>query len=298
MTYDVKVLADSISPDGVRLTSMICTYPRFIHSEMLRHRVFSHSVASSRAIPTEKQIERVRTDPFVPETFNKRVKGMGVGDELDPKMQMEARIAWIAAAEDAALHAEALNEIGIDKSRANRLLEPFLLVDDIITSTEWSNFFALRDHPAAQPEFQILARLMRETMETNEPQKLAYGQWHLPLVTSDELAELCADPHLLTMFKMVSAGRCARVSFDRHNDEETRKASYERAEKLITSGHLSPFEHIARPIDDMGEGGKPDYGMWGPESAVFVGNFRGWVQFRKSFPNEDNFAAILAAQEA
>jgi thymidylate synthase ThyX len=194
ITYDVKVLADSISPDGVRLTTLQCRYPRFIHSEMLRHRVFSHSVASSRAIPTEKQIERVRENPFVPETFNKRVKGMGVGEALDPEAQQDARDAWLWAADHAAMIAEKLNAIGIDKSRANRLLEPFIWVDDIITATEWDNFFALRDHPAAQPEFQILAQIMRAALKTSEPRHVGYDSWHLPYVKDEEVKEDLARP--------------------------------------------------------------------------------------------------------
>jgi len=292
ITYDVKVLADSISPDGVRLTTLQCRYPRFIHSEMLRHRVFSHSVASSRAIPTEKQIERVRNDPFVPETFNKRVKGMGVGEALDLSKQHACREEWIAAAEAAVIAAERLNEIGIDKSRANRLLEPFIWVDDIITATEWDNFFALRDHPAAQPEFQIIAQLIRAALKVSEPESLGYGDWHLPLVTDDEKFE--ADDNRVMErgglsvddLKLISASRCARVSFDTHEQYEEIQRSLDRAEMLISSGHLSPFEHVARPIED-------DDALVTP----WCGNLRGWFQFRKEFPCEDNFGALMAKEE-
>jgi hypothetical protein len=296
ITYDVKVLADSISPDGVRLTTLQCRYPRFIHSEMLRHRVFSHSVASSRAIPTEKQIERVRENPFVPETFNKRVKGMGVGEALDPEAQQDARDAWLWAADHAAMIAEKLNAIGIDKSRANRLLEPFIWVDDIITATEWDNFFALRDHPAAQPEFQILAQIMRAALKTSEPRHVGYDSWHLPYVKDEEVKEDLVKANydeqpwvfdsVMDVWKRVSASRCARVSFDTHEQIEPIHRSLERADMLINSGHLSPFEHVARPM------GIPALGHLKP-AAAFMGNFRGWVQFRKEFPNEENFGALV-----
>jgi len=287
--YNVKILADSISPDGVRLTTLQCRYPRFIHSEMLRHRMFSHSVASSRAIPTEKQIERVRTSPFVPETFNKRVKGMGVGDPLDEQEQEKARAAWCIAAEDAARHAEVLNEIGIDKSRANRLLEPFIWVDDIITATEWDNFFALRDHPAAQPEFQLLAVLMRSTLKFNTPREIGYGGWHLPYVADDEF-----DGESVEVWKKVSASRCARVSFDTHEQIEPIERSIQRADMLLASGHLSPFEHVARPFQP----GDPIWMGVDGGSTAFCGNLRGWVQFRKEIPHEDNFGELLEEVEA
>jgi len=297
MDYEVKVLADSLSPDGVRLTTLQCRYPRFIHSEMLRHRMFSHSVASSRAIPTEKQIARVREDPFVPATFNKRVKGMGVGEAMDTDAQSTCRHAWIAASKAAANHAEILNDLGIDKSRANRLLEPFIWVDDIITATEWDNFFALRDHPAAQPEFQTLAKMMREALAFNDPLHVNYGEWHLPLVSDFPWDSFDGD---WDKWKRISASRCARISFDTHEQYEPHERSLERAAMLIDSGHLSPFEHVARPIIDIDEGaavsGHDPSG--GGRQHMFFGNFRGWFQFRKEFLHEDNFGNLIIKTEA
>lgn len=293
MSYKVEVLADSVSPDGVRLTTLLCVYPRFIHSEMLRHRMFSHSVASSRAIPTERLIEQVREDPFVPETFNKRVKGMGVGEEFNKNDALLAGTAWHQAAHYAADQAEALMNIGLDKSRANRLLEPFLYVSDIISATEWSNFFALRDHFAAQPEFQKLARMMREVMEESEPQELDYGWWHLPLVSPGErwehgdLGPVAPWDH----WKKISASRCARVSFDKHSKYEESEKTLERAERLMQSGHLSPFEHVARPLEDSEGEYQPGVGYW-------CGNFMGWKQMRKEFDHEHDFGEYLRAVEA
>ncbi len=319
MSYKVEVLADSLSPAGVRLTTLLCVYPRFIHSEMLRHRVFSHSVASSRAIPTEHLIEQVANDPFVPATFNQRVKGMGVGDPMKEGDAQKARAAWRSAAQDAAYHATSLMEIGLDKSRANRLLEPFLWVTDIITATEWSNFFALRDHPAAQPEFQVLARMMREAMIESEPDHLGYDHWHVPLVSLDEVMSGTADgeePIAWDTWKMVSAGRCARVSFDKHGESESVPSSVARAEKLMASGHMSPFEHVARPMrkDDVVSDHDHPYIMVPQTEAGHVGvsiehsgsdvdldqmwsgNFKGWVQMRQEIPDQDDFGKILACQ--
>jgi thymidylate synthase ThyX len=286
MNTNVTILADSISPDGVRLTTMQTEYPRFIHSEMLRHRMFSHSVASSRAIPTEKNIERVRRDPFIPTTFNKRVKGMGVGEAFSEADQDKARYIWEQAAADMADSAELLNELGLDKSRANRLLEPFLYVTDIITATEWDNFFALRDHSAAQPEFQQLARLMREALEESAPWTVNYGEWHLPLTSDFPMDSFDGN---WEPWKRISAGRCARVSFDKQNEAETPEASEERAHRLIASGHLSPFEHVARPLDRREMEGQD----W--DRPVNTGNFRGWVQMRKEITNEANFGLLTVS---
>lgn len=51
MTYDAKILADSLSPDGVRLTTFKVTFPRIVLAEFNTHRMFSRNSASSRAIP-------------------------------------------------------------------------------------------------------------------------------------------------------------------------------------------------------------------------------------------------------
>lgn len=303
MGFHAEVLADSISPDGVRLTTVVATFPRFILSEVNTHRTLSRNSASSRAIPTEKQIQRVLDDPFVPMTFNQRIKGMGVGDVLDPQYQTMARAEWLGARDSAVRHASFINDLNVDKSRVNRLLEPFLWHTAIISATEWSNFFALRDHPAAQPEFQEIARMMQVSIEESEPKQLNYGWWHLPLVSDLELRDLCAvrqnllgddDRDIVGFYKKISASRCARVSFDKHTEGESFEATIQRADRLLTAvpPHLSPFEHVARPLEPE------DYGTYyhgcSPEEA-YVGNFRGWVQMRKEIKDEDDARKIIDA---
>ena len=291
--FHAAVLADSISPEGVRLVTLEATFPRFILAEINTHRMLSRNSASSRAIPTEKIIERVRAHPFVPLTFNQRVKGMGVGEALDEAAAAEARAWWLSARDDAVNAAEMLAQLNVDKSRANRLLEPFMWHTAIISATEWENFFALRDNAAAQPEFRLLAQKMRAVMDASEPQPLDYGWWHLPLVNDAELATLCdarkrggtEEREAVSMAKMLSASRCARVSYDRQHDEEDFEVTITRANRLRDSGHLSPFEHVARPMVNDG--------THHPEDE-FEGNFRGWVQMRKEIPYEDN-AALLGA---
>jgi hypothetical protein len=326
MSYRAEVVADSISPDGVRLITMELEYPRFIHAEMLRHRVMSHAVMSSRAVPPEELIRRVREDPFVPETFNKRVKGMGVGEALTDSDLHNSRHLWLKAAEHAAACAWALNDVGVDKSRVNRLLEPFLWLHDIVTFTEYDNFFALRDNPAAQPEFQILARLMRESVDESEPVSLDYGQWHLPKITEEELESLCLKreavnwtagglsqeqfEYILNQYKKVSVRRVARVSFDKHTDTEPWEDSIAKADTLRQSAHFSPFEMVARPFtadewdtvhhiqSELDDENIPTHvkAAW-IDQTEFCGNLRGWVQYRKEIPNESNFRIATAMRK-
>ena len=280
--YDAKVLADSVSPAGVCLITVQATFPRFILAEVNTHRVFSRNSASSRAIPPEKHIERVREHPFVPEVFCERVKGMGQGAPIED--QEVAREDWLQAAAYACTQAELLMEHGISKSHVNRLLEPFLWHTAIISSTAWENFFALRcpegeevdlDFPA-QPEFQRVAILMRRAMRASSPQPVGPHAWHLPLVSGEdrEIARRsrAQDPSWDDgrWLAEVSAGRCARVSFDRQGEYEDPEDSRRRARRLLEAGHLSPFEHPATP------------------SVSGSGNFTGWLQLRGTVPNEAN----------
>ena len=276
----VKILADSVGPHGIRLTTFEITFPRFILAELNTHRMLSRNSASSRAIPTEKRIQEVVLDPFVPE-FNARVKGMGVGEPLGGEDARRAQDEWLLASRDAVRAARQL--LRVDKSRANRLLEPFLWQTAIVSATDWDNFWALRDHEAAQPEFYRLAKLMHEHYLIMEPTQLDWGEWHLPLVFPSDTDSHVLHAHLGA--PSVSAGRCARVSYDTHDDHEDAHVSQARWEQLAASGHWSPAEHPARLPSEEEWSDRVSFhqGRWG--------NFEGWIQLRKHYPNEEVFNA-------
>lgn len=270
MSYDVKILADSVGPHDVRLTTLQITFPRFLLAELNTHRMLSRNSASSRAIPPEKIIEAVESNPFVP-SFNKRVKGMGVGEDLNQRDAIEAREAWLDARTDAVYAARKLLAIDVDKSRINRLLEPFMWHTAICSATDWDNFYALRTHEAAQPEFRVIAKMMEDAMRNNEPTKVEHGGIHLPMVDPDE--EMPGGGRYRAL---VGAGRIARVSFDTHEGYEDPVKSHDRATKLLSSGHWSPFEHVAYCLQD------DDY----------HGNYRGFLQLRKLYPGEHDFSLL------
>ena len=285
------ILADSTGPHGVRLTTFELTFPRFILAELNTHRMLSRNSASSRAIPTEKRIEEVVLNPFVPE-FGARVKGMGVGATLEGAEQAAAQDEWLRASRDAVRAARQL--LRVDKSRANRLLEPFLWQTAIVSGTDWDNFFALRTHPAAQPEFRALALEMQRVHRIYEPVQLEWGEWHLPLVGIDgranarqlgkSLTKSGLDPRVdHEFYARVSAGRCARVSYDVHSSAESLDESAARWDSLAENGHWSPAEHPARVPTEEEWADRLNWheGRWG--------NFRGWVQLRKHYDNEEVF---------
>lgn len=274
--YDVKVLADSIGPHDIRLTTLEATFPRFILAELNTHRMLSRNSASSRAIPTEKQIEKVMNDPFIPE-FNTRVTGMGVGEPLSPRENRRMQSKWLEAREAAVRAAEGF--LHVDKSRANRLLEPFMWHTAIVSATDWDNFYALRCHPAAQPEFRKIAEMMRDAMILSSPDKLDWDDWHLPLVDPVRDLNNPLDPaDWQRQLAEASAGRCARVSYDKQHEDDTLDASRERWATLASFGHWSPGEHPAQCSEDYNE---LDY--------EYHGNFQGWRQLRKFYPGEAKF---------
>jgi hypothetical protein len=296
MSYEAKILADSLSPNDHRVTTMQVTFPRFILAEFNTHRVLSRNSASSRAIPVERRIEQIRENPFVPEAFGKNQKGMQADEVLSGDEDAEARKAWMQCSEGAVFAARELAALGVHKQYANRVLEPFAWHTVIVTSTEWANWDALRVSRMAQPEMFKIAGMMREVRQASTPLAMNYGDWHLPLVRGpfgvvnvqeQALRALDFDP------VKVCVGRCASVSYERHDATTPEKASA-ICDKLRADGHMSPFEHALRPMtahelrlfqqDALEWNGRE----WMPTGVVrhFLGNVEGWVQYRKLLPGE------------
>jgi len=266
MGYAAKIVADSIGPNAIRLTTMEVTFPRIVLAEFNTHRMFSRNSASSRAIPVDKMIRRVIDDPFIPAKWPQNQKGMQATEYLTGDDALMAERAWLLARNSATEHASRLLELGVHKQIANRLLEPFLWHTVIVTATEWSNFFALRCHPDAQPEIQAVAYMMQELYSTEEPTQLQPGDWHLPYIREEERDSEEFD------LRLVSVGRCARVSYLTHDGVRDPAQDVGLCERLRSSGHWSPFEHVAmcRNAGDLSQSG----------------NFKGWDQFRKGMVGE------------
>lgn len=256
MTITAKVIADSIADGCPRLTTLQLRFPRFILPEFLTHRVFSRNASSSRAIPVERMIQDVIDDPAMPIHWGANKPGMQAGDELESGSH-----EWLVARGSAVYQAKIMARFGYHKQLVNRLLEPFTHANVLVTATDWDNFFALRDHPDAQPEIQALARAMRDAMAGSTPVNPDSG-WHLPYFSWDEARYIDVD------YRKVSAARCASVSYKTVDGKPmTVDKALKIYDKLAGSEpkHLSPFEHIARPAPECGKG---------------CGNFDRWHQWR------------------
>lgn len=225
---NVKIVGDSLSPQGKRITSIIATYPRMIHAEVMTHRLFSRNAASSRAIPFKKMIKMVEEDPFIPIAWQKDHKGMqGTEYETDLLEIGERRLFWKDASIEACRTALALGTYDVTKQLCNRLLEPFLWYTALITATEWDNFFELRcpqytykgqtfrsrkdllaanlgsfptklteeewwmlSKSGAEIHIQALAEAIWDAMNESTPKQLKAGEWHIPFSDKIDIEEL------------------------------------------------------------------------------------------------------------
>lgn len=142
-----KIVADSISPQGDRLISVLCTFPRIILSEVNTHRMLSKNTSSSRAIPFKKMVEAVQNNPFIPIAWQKEHKGMQGSEYFTDKEQIEELVEeWLYVRNTSVTQAKILHDMKATKQLVNRLLEPFMWTTMLITGSKegWDNFFNLR----------------------------------------------------------------------------------------------------------------------------------------------------------
>lgn len=292
-----SIIADSKNEFGNRITSFVVTFPRIILAEINTHRMLSRNSASSRAIPFEKMLKMVEENPFIPIRWMKDHSGMQ-GNEYwdDAEVIKSLQYFWLSARDKAIQEANLLSDYKITKQIVNRLLEPFMWHTAIITATEWENFFALRAHDAAEIHLQDLAHKMLDAMNNSTPKQLEVGEWHIPFgdkidwIHIQETLPQFNENRDETAIKIATA-RCARVSYMNFEGNDDYGADIKLHDRLLASGHMSPFEHCAKAMskgqfDNSFHRG--DNGT-GPEfySSGWSGNFRGFTQYRKTLNGEN-----------
>ena len=300
-----KVVCDSISEQGVRLTTFEIEYPRIVMSEFNTMRAISKNSSSSRAIPVSKMLEHTKNINLKPVYFGSKKSGMQAGDELVGEDLEYAHAVWDSALASAIGQAELLDDCGVAKEVTNRLVEPFQLVKVVCTATDWENFFNLRLHPDSDPNICMLAYKMYQAMQESKPIKLKTGEWHLPYVNIgwNGKGEMCyADEDFnfveLEQAIKLSAASCASVSY------RTEGMTLEKADKIFDMlikaevVHSSPLEHCATPVKPkFNELGKVRVNCSEPQSweegithmnkqgELCSGNLRGFIQYRHLLPN-------------
>lgn len=274
-----KVILDSVSPEGIRLTTVQVRFWRPMLPELNTHRAISKNAGSSRARPSKAIIDQVRNDPWGPIRWGKNQAGMQANEELRGVGRQAAKWEWSDAARFAAEKAESMLSIGAHKQIVNRLLEPFTYVDVLLTATDWENFFALRLHEDAQPEMHDLAQAIKDAMDASDPTLLHPGEWHLPYVERNDVDFVSSQfpkgsEWIIDRLKRLSVSRCAKISYTAFDGTvEPIEKELARYGRLIETHpvHASPLEHVCTPatVHDY----RPS-------------NLRGWNMLRKFVDGE------------
>ena len=272
-----KIITDSISEQGVRLTTFELEYPYFIHAQLMTHRQFSRNAQSSRSVPTLKLIELVESNTTAL-VFGENKKGMQPGSILDSVKQDIVSTLWKMGAKTACGIARSMEKLNVHKQWANRLLMPFMNIRVIVTATEFDNWFRLRLHHDAQIEIQELAELMSTALLDSKPTLMKHGTWHLPYLTDDDFKGVVD----INELRLISAARCARVSYLNH-DSTTCDSNVDIgfAEGLWVDVHHSPFEHQGTPMCMRHIGFEKGETHMTVNGKRWSGNFCGWIQSRQ-----------------
>lgn len=288
------VVQDSIH-DEKRIITFELEYPRFIHAELMTHRMFSRNAASSRAIPVVTMHEHIKNNPALPVHWGVNQPGMQAKEELVGVDLEYAKQLWHKAKDDALFNASQLAAVGVHKQIANRGTEAYQMMKTVVTSTEWENWYELRDHEDAQPEIRELAQCMLIAQQASSPMPLKMGEWHVPYVTRarcrfDASVQYFVNDKEVSIedARIISASCCAQVSY-RKSDDGIEKARM-IFDKLINSRpqHASPIEHQATPMHRRAALFDTYFKHWEPGITHMSniglygsGNFYGWIQFRQ-----------------
>lgn len=285
---NVKIIAKSRNLRGQDIITYELDYPRFIHAEIMTHRMFGRNAQSSRAVPIAKTLE-VNQDFVRPIVYGANQSGMSSSKELDGDMLWKVQNDWDDYAREAFAASLDLSQSGLHKQWANRLTEWCSRIKVIITATEFDNFFWLRDdEDAAQPEIVELAQRMKEFNESTPTIQLDQGMWHLPYVFQEFtskgkqifLDNDAKELDIKTALK-ISASCCAQVSY-RNLDDSVEKALkiYDR----LFSGpkpHMSPTEHQAKVPPKYADFRTPGITHMDRNGNAWSGNLKNFVQYRQ-----------------
>lgn len=146
----------------------------------------------------------------------------------------------------------------------------------------------------AEIHMMALAEAMWDAYNESTPNKLKEGEWHIPFsddLDEDGLKATYGEEIAYEMMIKIATACCARTSYTVVG-EEGKVSNYENDIKLhdslLISGHMSPFEHVAQA---MNEDDTYDAIPYPIERCKYPdgwsGNFCGFIQYRKTLPNEN-----------
>lgn len=308
MEASARVIADSITEDGHRLTTFEATCWRCVLAEQNTHCVLSRNSASSRAIPVDKMLARFEDEFAEPLVWPSEKKGMQGGEDLSGEHLEAAQELWWGLAEHVGWtirqYVDSHPEVAtrLHKSMLNRWLEVGLWQTQIISATQWDGYFWQRCHKDAEPHIRAMAEAIYEAREASTPRLLLPGEWHLPYwaengghksdwndaidLTAGSAEFALVSEGVLEVAKRCSSARCARVSYltqagVRDLNEDVRLFGDLTKNRVGSENppHASPLEHVATPwSDNQQHVTMPNGVTMGPLPKL--GKFVGWLQLR------------------
>lgn len=291
MAYDVKVLADSISPRGVRLFTVEATYPRIVHAEQMTHRVLGRNSASTRAIPLATQIWNLLMNPFVPEKFGVNQPGMQAYRHLEGLRHEQAVEIWLAGRDRAVT---TVLELILGRPTMKDMFgyEPnreYVACD--ILKARFDELKALL--PKSTDTFDLSETSMLNVHKQLAGRGLEAYMWHTAIYTGTEwgnyfalrdhpeaqgeiatIARLIREAYDSSQPRLLEPGQwhlplvdddefssidqaiqasAARCAAVSYNRQAVKNPDkeFQRYHDLRSGGHMSPLEHQATPLDDL-----------------------------------------------
>ncbi|MBC9706696.1 MAG: FAD-dependent thymidylate synthase [Enterococcus sp.] len=327
--FSAKVVADSVSPTGKRLTTLEVVFPRMILSEFNTHRMLSKNSASSRAIPVVKQIRKIMDYPYIPNTIGINQSGMQATSFLTGADLIQAQQnvivkrdrTVIGALEDLvgpeyvrSVFGDNLSEAMVDGFRD----EDFDLVEHVL------NYYSATAKEDEKPEGFL--NIHKQTVN----RYLEPFMWHTVVVTATEWSnffalrihgdaqpEICLPTELIRNAMNDSTPTLLNYG-EWHlpfvQDDEKHLITPDTIEnwKYVSSGRCARVSYethdgkrdIVKDIELAKERLVP-HGHMSPLEHVATpvpddfegdtGNLKGWLPFRKEIPFEDNYEAKLSS---
>ena len=317
------MIADSISPQGHRLSTMEVVIPRFILSEFNTHRVFSRNSASSRAIRVAVSIGRVLFDPYVPKRFGLNQGGMQSSNYVNEGEQgyLEAKQAWLWSRDAAVISAlsmlvghKAVEDIRNDFQRFG-VLDPDKALE---VAEDYDRRFKAKE--LTESDLNIHKQFVNRLLEN--------WAWQTILVTATEWGNFFAlRTHQDAQDQIAIPARLMQEAYESSNptllkqgqwhlplvrpeEMDEAKQDTEKWKKVSTgrSARVSYLTHDGkrdpeadvRLFNRLQSGGhlSPfEHPATPSGDDEFYGNLRGWKSYRKFFDNESDYSAVLEESE-
>lgn len=327
--FSAKVIADSVSPTGKRLTTLEVVFPRMILSEFNTHRMLSKNSASSRAIPVVKQIRKIMKYPYIPNTIGINQSGMQAtsflagGDLMQAQQNVIVKRdrAVIGALEDLVGPAYVRNVFGDNLSAAmvdGFRDEDFDLVEHIL------NYYSATVKESEKPEGFL--NIHKQTVN----RYLEPFMWHTVVVTATEWDNFFAlrihgdaQPEICLPTELIRNAMAESTPQFINYGEWHLPFIQEDEKHLITSDTIEDWKYVSsgrcarvsyethegkRDIEkdiDLAKHRLVPHGHMSPLEHIATpvkddfegdtGNFKGWFQFRKEIQFEDNYAEKLSS---